>query len=303
VNLTKKVFVYDKEPRSPSENLAINRHVVGSIENGKFDLITRVYHHTLGVILGYHESARDVDEVFCEKYGYEIVRRPTGGSAIVVDPTSSICYSVIFDLDKTGKEKDITKIYKEITIPLAKNLGKGTVVEGTYYLRSRINGENIPFAGHALKLYGNIVQFDGVINRTRMDMGVMEGVLNLRKLHGLNGENYVSVNGSAYNLEGKKVDVDLSGAEILRDEALELRKMHGLRQLGLDDESFIHALYSTVGEVFDDVERIGALEFDNEVVEAFRKEILDQSRGGKQTGLGHCFVDLVEPEPKITHYG
>lgn len=303
MNLEKRIFLYETKPRLPSENLAINRYCVDLVNKRKLDLIARVYSHTDGVILGYDESVADVNVDFCEKNGYEIVRRPSGGSAVNVSPDLSICYSFIFDPNIFGMERKISDIYKKITIPLAKKLGRDITVEGTYYLRVKRNGKSVPFGGHAIKFYfGKIAQFDGVINRTSLDINALSRILNLRKLYSLNGENYVTANGSVYDIKGNKIDIDLSKAELLRSEEDELKLIPGIIDLGMTDETFIKTAYNTLSEIFGKIEFVDTFSYDRKLVDKYRMEVISKSNGGNKSGLGHCFIDFVEPEPKI-HYG
>src|SRR3989344_1665832 len=102
---------------------------------------------------------------------------------------------------------DLIRIYKAITIPFARKLGKNITVEGAYYLRLKLNGASIPFAGHAMRFYNQrIVQFDGVVNRKAFDIEILEKALNLRELYTFEGKEYIVVNGKAYNLEGKEIN-------------------------------------------------------------------------------------------------
>ena len=192
MTLEKKVLLLDKEAKTPSQNLATNQYFVDLVRQKQYDLIARIYKHTNGVILGYNESSNDVDMEFCRENNYEVIRRPTGGSAVVVDPDTTLCYTIIFDPLRLGRGKNINALYKEITIPLAKKLGLGVTVEGAYYLRMRLNGSSIPFAGHAIKLHdGKIAQFDGVINMTPFDMEKISGTIRLRELYSFNGSRYI----------------------------------------------------------------------------------------------------------------
>ena len=169
MSLEDRVFFVDRKIHSPSENLAINALSVDLVKEGTYDFITRVYKHSPGVILGMRQSIADVDISYCDKLGYEVVKRPTGGSAVVVDPNGFICYSVFLNMEKLGIKGGPHPLYKAITFPLAQNLGENVFVEGTYYLRYKSNGSNIPFGGHAIKVHkkprkADVYQFDGIIN-------------------------------------------------------------------------------------------------------------------------------------------
>ena len=65
------------------------------------------------------------------------------------------------------------------------------------------------------------------------------------------GKEYIVVNGKAYNLEGKEINkFDKKRAIFLRDEKRELEKVLGIEEIGLNDEEFVKALYSTLVDVF-----------------------------------------------------
>jgi lipoate-protein ligase A len=301
MTLERKVFLLEEQPKAPSENLARNQHFVNLIKDKKYDLIARMYRHTNGVILGHHESTNDVDLNFCRENGYEIVRRPTGGSAVVVNPEIAICYTIMFDPETINKTVDIPKLYKEITIPLAKNLGSDVTVEGAYYLRIKRNGTNTPFAGHAIKMYdGKIVQFDGMINRTSFDIETLSRALKLRQLYTLNGEKYVVVDGQSYNLKGTPTNFDVENATLIGNEREELEKIQGLKEIGLDDNYFLKVFKKTLTEVFGEV-KTTALNPDSQILSVLQEEFRQNEEKGNKSGLGHCYVDFVEPEPRI-HY-
>ncbi len=82
----KMVFWDDLKIKGPSKNLAINRACANLVKKGNYDLVARTYLHDKGVILGRGESIRDVNEEFCKTKGYEVISRPSGGSAILVEP-------------------------------------------------------------------------------------------------------------------------------------------------------------------------------------------------------------------------
>jgi len=304
MSLENRVFLHEKEVKTPSENLAINKMCSDLIKTNIYDLIARVYYHSNGVILGNAESLFDINEFYCKENGYEIVRRPSGGSVILVDPKLVLCYSIFFDSDKFNLGKDLTRIYKAITIPFARKLGKNITVEGAYYLRLKLNGASIPFAGHAMRFYNQrIVQFDGVVNRKAFDIEILEKALNLRELYTFEGKEYIVVNGKAYNLEGKEINkFDKKRAIFLRDEKRELEKVLGIEEIGLNDEEFVKALYSTLVDVFGKIKIVDEINLNKNDLLKNIKKIKEEVSGGTKTCLGHCFVDLVEKEPRI-HYG
>jgi len=68
------------------------------------------------VSLGYHQSIEDIDEKKCEELGCDIVRRPTGGRAIL--HANELTYSMTLPAERKG----ITEIYSEISRALVAGL-------------------------------------------------------------------------------------------------------------------------------------------------------------------------------------
>ena len=297
MNLEKKVFLFDRNARKPSENLAINKICFDLVRDGDYDLIGRAYYHSNGVILGTGESIYDVNKDFCLKNEFEVVRRPSGGSAILVMPELTLCYSLFF---KSVQNPD--SIYKLLTIPLAKKLGSSFSVEGAYYIRVKSNDKKVPFAGHAIKKDSfDIVQFDGVVNKDSFDIELLSKVLKLRKLYEVDGRKFVLIGEDTFDLNGNKIKVDNTRFKLLRDETEELKSIIGLRNIEMSDDFYVGNLFSVVQQVFGNVLRINNLAFDENILKEERKKIITDLDGGK-FGLGHCFVDFIEPEPRI-HYG
>ncbi|MFW5852977.1 MAG: lipoate--protein ligase family protein, partial [Nanoarchaeota archaeon] len=134
--MSKKIFYEDPIIRKPSENLAINNYYSKQVSDKIYDVIARVYRHSNGIILGRNHDISDVNLAECEKEGYEVARRITGGLAVIVDP-SVICYSVIVSKD-IAKSGDIKDVYKKVVMPLAEKLGPNFTVRGNYYIRQKV---------------------------------------------------------------------------------------------------------------------------------------------------------------------
>ncbi len=304
MSLERKIFLIDKEARPPSENLAMNNLFLRLIKEGKYDLIARIYCHTNGIILGNSESISDVYADTCCKQNFEIVRRLSGGSAIFATPDIVLCYSLFFNGMNLNINVNVTDVYKSITIPLAKKLGRDISVEGTYYLRVKRDGESIPFAGHAMKVYGrDIVHFDGVVNKTVFEIDILSRLIKLRELYSFDGENYIVVDGKAYTLSGKPIDkFNKSKAILLRSEKEELKKIIGLKEIGIEEDLFISILYDSLNDLFGGISRVDKIDIDSLELRKTSEEIKKDASHGRRSCLGHCFVDLLEPEPRI-HYG
>ncbi len=307
MSLEEKVFFVDKEIHSPSRNLAINSACVDAVRDGKYSLISRVYKHLPGVILGRQQSTSDVNIEYCEKLGYEIVKRESGGSAVVVSPESTLCYSVFLNSKRLGIEKGPHSLYKAIALPLASNLGEKVFVEGIYYLRYKINGSGVPFAGHAIKTYRGerkqeVNQFDGIVSLRAFDLSTISKLLKLRDLYHLNGERFIVIDGKRYHPNKEySEEIDLSGAKHIKSEREELAKMVGLYEIGIREESFINALRNSLKQRFGELELVDKLPINYSVIGNLANYIKEKSKfeGGNLFGLGHCFVDFAEPEPLL----
>ena len=298
----KRMFLQERGPRSPSENLAVNEACSRMVRDGSFEAICRVYTHRKGVILGNSQSVFDIYPERCDAHGYEVVRRPSGGSVIVVDDASTLCYSLFFGSDHFGRF-DLTDIYKRITFPLAKNLGDAFTVEGTYYLRHSTEGKSYPVAGHAMRSSRGVVQFDGVVNLTHPDMHTVPELIKLRELYSVADKIVIRMDGTAYDMKGRPLDVDLSRARLVLSESDELKSMPGLRELGYSADGFIDALRQTFTTVFGKADRIDSYDFPQPELDHNREKLKKQVGKGNRICLGHCFVDLLEPEPKIQYKG
>lgn len=68
------------------------------------------------VSLGYNQSEQDIDRAKCSEYGFDIVRRPTGGRAIL--HANELTYSVVMYADGKG----ITETYSMISKALVNGL-------------------------------------------------------------------------------------------------------------------------------------------------------------------------------------
>lgn len=70
------------------------------------------------ISLGYNQSEHDINENKCSEFGFDIVRRPTGGRAIL--HANEITYSVVMFADG----KSVTEVYSKISRSLVKALQK-----------------------------------------------------------------------------------------------------------------------------------------------------------------------------------
>ncbi len=296
MNLENKIFICEDSPKQPSLNLAINRAVVDAVKEGKYDAVARVYTHTNGVILGYAESIDDVNQAYIEENDLEVIKRPSGGSAILVAPDLTLCYTLIFNPKKFEIKKDTKEIYNKITLLLAQQLGERFVVRGRYYIRVKIGEKEVPFAGHAMKFWKDIVQFDGIVHKKGLDLNLFSEVLNLRELFEYEGEKYIRMDGSIYNIKGERIKSLPRDAVLTKTEEESLKEIRGLNDLGISEDEFINHLYKTFHSLFPDMKRDLTVQVDG--IDKYQREI-QQSKFGNIPALGHCFVDFMEPEALI----
>ena len=86
-------LVIDESPRSGAANMAIDQAIAEACVAGESLPTLRFYRwHPPAVSLGRHQSVGDVNLEAITARGYELVRRPTGGRAIL--HTDELTYSV-----------------------------------------------------------------------------------------------------------------------------------------------------------------------------------------------------------------
>ncbi len=99
---------------TPAMNMAIDEALLSSPEP-----VLRVYQwKPAGLSLGYHQDIREINVDFCKKAGISIVRRLTGGNAILHD--NEITYSYI--IDEKLMPDSLLESYKRISEGLLNSL-------------------------------------------------------------------------------------------------------------------------------------------------------------------------------------
>lgn len=73
------------------------------------------------VSLGRHQDAASVDEREATRLGLDVVRRPTGGGALLHEE-SEVTYAVVLPLDFPGLPRDLRASYEFLARPLAEAL-------------------------------------------------------------------------------------------------------------------------------------------------------------------------------------
>lgn len=292
--------MFDKTPDSPTTQLAINDYCYNLVGSGKADVIARFYYHKQGIILATSESLEGVNSKGVLELEYEITRRPTGGSAIVVSPELTLCYS-IFISKKLLNSNSISDFYKSIIFPFVRNLSSDFTVEGAYYLRYENDNQRVPVVGHAMRSNKEVIQLDGVAHLKSLDIDEVSKLLHLRTLLSSSERNIVRMNNRYYTLEGKLIEQNLvqNNLEVIGDERQILSSLIGLQEIGITSEEYVSTFRQTLEELFGGDGWRDDFHIDQEVVEINRRNIRARIKNGSLHALGHCFVDFLEPEPRI----
>lgn len=112
--------IYDK-PLIGSYNMAIDEAIMHSVAQGFSQPTLRFYAwHPYCLSLGYGQRIRDADIGRLEAHGWDIVRRPTGGKAILHG--DELTYSVSLPKDHDLAQGDIVESYRRISEALLLSL-------------------------------------------------------------------------------------------------------------------------------------------------------------------------------------
>ncbi|MBR9699898.1 lipoate--protein ligase family protein [Candidatus Woesearchaeota archaeon] len=107
-----KCRLINSSPNTPSMNMAIDEVLLDS------ELPVLRFYQWIppGLSIGYDQSAINIDKEFCLEKGIQIVRRPTGGNAVLHD--KELTYSFIISQDRMPKS--VIESYKEISKGIVK---------------------------------------------------------------------------------------------------------------------------------------------------------------------------------------
>ena len=100
-------------------NMAVDEALLLSYEAGQSPPTLRVYTWFSPTLsLGYAQNVeKEVDVAACRQHGVSLVRRPTGGRAVLHDQEAT--YSVVMPLRLSDREASITEHYHRIGLALA----------------------------------------------------------------------------------------------------------------------------------------------------------------------------------------
>ncbi|MEL6306523.1 MAG: biotin/lipoate A/B protein ligase family protein [Chloroflexota bacterium] len=106
-------LIYDT-PMMGSYNMAIDDAIMGAVASGNSLPTLRLYAwQPLCLSLGYGQRVRDVDMPALKTQGWGLVRRPTGGKAILHG--DELTYSVAIPKDHPLAEGDVVESYRRIS--------------------------------------------------------------------------------------------------------------------------------------------------------------------------------------------
>ena len=114
-------LIVDDEPRSGAANMALDQAVAEACAAGASPPTLRFYRwQPPAVSLGRHQPLAEVDLDAVQERGYEVVRRPTGGRAIL--HTDELTYSVAASADEPRVEGSIMDAYLRLSNALLAGL-------------------------------------------------------------------------------------------------------------------------------------------------------------------------------------
>ena len=109
---------------------------------------------------GHHQSDSDIDSKKCEEYGFDIVRRPTGGRAIL--HANEVTYSVVMP----ANDKGITEIYSMISRALVNGLK--TLCPAVSYETSQPNFASLYKRQESIPCFSSSARYEVQINGKKL---------------------------------------------------------------------------------------------------------------------------------------
>lgn len=114
-------LIIDDEPRSGAANMAMDQALAEFAASGDSPPTLRFYRwHPPAVSLGRHQPITDIDANVVQTLGYEIVRRPTGGRAIL--HTDELTYAVTAAADEPRVSGSLMDAYLRLSNALLNGL-------------------------------------------------------------------------------------------------------------------------------------------------------------------------------------
>lgn len=157
------------------------------------------------ISLGYNQSEQDIDKKKCAEYGFEVVRRPTGGRAIL--HANELTYSVVMRAEGKG----ITEIYSAISKALV--AGLQTIHPKISYENSQPNFRQLYRQQESIPCFSSSARYEVQFEGKKL-VGSAQ-----RRFMGANGEEVVLQHGSILLGSEHKLL-----AEVLHIESNEIRE-------------------------------------------------------------------------------
>ena len=112
------------------------------------------------VSLGYNQSENDIDLKRCSDFGYDVVRRPTGGRAIL--HSNELTYAVVMPASGRG----ITEIYSLISKALV--AGLSTIAPNVSYETSQPNFQTLYKKQESIPCFSASARFEVQVNGKKL---------------------------------------------------------------------------------------------------------------------------------------
>jgi len=101
-----------------AENMALDERLARSLAAGEGGPVLRLFRwRPWAISLGYNQRAEELDAARCAADGIDVVRRPTGGRAIL--HAEELTYCVVM---RTGR-RSVLQVYNDISAALVRGLG------------------------------------------------------------------------------------------------------------------------------------------------------------------------------------
>lgn len=147
-----RFIVQEKAPAA--FNMALDEAISEAVRRGDSPPTIRLYQWEVpSVTIGYFQRVSDIDTDYCAKKGYPVVRRITGGRAILHD--EELTYSVSSSKDSFPFGDGLFRNYTIISAALSKGLARLGVDAHLSLSKKRAGGRRYPACFRAVS-YGEI---------------------------------------------------------------------------------------------------------------------------------------------------
>jgi lipoate-protein ligase A len=149
---------------TPAENVALDEALLLSAEDDEAaDEVLRLWEpHQHFIVLG--SSSRIAEEVnldYCQEHGIEIVRRTSGGAAIVAGP-GCLMYSLVLSLERRPDLRAVDRAHRFVLDALAAAIGRHVPGVGRRGTSDLAIGDR-KFSGNSLRLKRRYLLYHGTL--------------------------------------------------------------------------------------------------------------------------------------------